>query len=451
VYRRRMCRRAACWVLLVVAACGDGASTDDDDDDDDDDDIVACDPAAEWCDPIPASAAPCDDLDAYWPITAAAEAIPLVVHFSRVDQAATAGEVLALLEDAWSAQVDTLGWTPPLPDEGRCGDGPEIDIFLWEGNDEAYVEGFADNPATPYDDWFTFMAVDPWGSIGGELLGSTLAHELNHMMQAANDWFEPIGFFEMSATFIERQLYPDTGWFASIVADYQAFPEWAPHHDDGYETWFMYGSALYLEFLCDRYFDGDPAFLAALWEAARSDPSGDPDANEPDLIDAIDLALADVDASYADSLIELARWRYYTGARDDGLHFAIGADLPAEADVALIADVEAVAATIPLDPAPELYGASYVQVRREAGQPASITVGLDVADTDGVRFVVQAVPGPGDSDGELLEVDPDTGVTAALDLSEHATRTIIVLALPAGELDPETGDGVTIDATLVLE
>jgi hypothetical protein len=447
-----MTRPRAWWiglgVLVLAAACGDSSSGDDDDDDDDDD--YVCDPEVEYCDALPANAVPCDDFDAYWPLAVAADAVPLVVHFSRADQAATADEVAAILEDAWRIEVQEQGFTPPIPDEGLCGDGPEIDIFLWEGNDEAYVDGLAENEATPYDDWFTYMVVDPWGSIGGELLGSTLAHELNHMMQAANDWFELTPFYEMSATFVEHELYPDTGWLASIVADYQLYPEWAPHHDDGYETWYMYASALYLEFLRDHYFEGDPAFLAALWEAARSDPSDEPDANEPDLIDAIDAALADFDASYADSLIDLARWRYYTGERDDGVHFADGADFPPDADVALIADVEAVAAAIPLDPAPELYGASYIQVRREPGQPASITVGLEAASTDGIRFVVQAVPGPGTTDGELLAVDPDTGATALLDLSEHSERTIIVLALPAGDLDPETGEPVDVDATLVL-
>ena len=31
--------------------------------------------------------------------------------------------------------------------------------------------------------------------------------------------------------------------------------------DDGYETWFMYGAALYLRFVRDRYFGGDAAFI----------------------------------------------------------------------------------------------------------------------------------------------------------------------------------------------
>jgi hypothetical protein len=415
----------------------------------------ACNDVEEHCGPIPEGAQPCVDhvRAVYWPLTLRSERYPFVVHYASHDQEAVAELTMEHLEAAWSVEVEELGFSAPLPDRGLCGDADEFDVFLWRGIDVAYVEAIADNPGTPHDDWITYMAVDAWGEYGGPALASTLAHELNHALQASDDWWESAVIFEMTATFIEEIVRPeDDVWHGAVVSDFQQHPDWALDHDDEYATWYMYGAALYLHYLRDRWFDGDASFAATMWRSFRIPPGGeeDPALNEPDFADALDALLAPEGTNYVDSQIEFARWRWYTGTPDDGRHFRDGARFGADADVRLAADVEAVPAAIVIEPAPMLLGSAYVRVRRRPGQPATLGVRMESTAGPEVRWVIQAVPGPAGAgqgcDGEVLE---PTG--AVLDLSMAAERAIVVTALPAGPYDPDTRSVERYPLTLILE
>jgi hypothetical protein len=414
----------------------------------------ACDDMEEHCGAIPDDAQPCDD-DAravYWPLALRSERYPFVVRYARHDQEATAALTVEHLDAAWSMEVEQLGFSAPLPDHGLCGDDDAFDVFLWRDIGVAYVEAIADEPATPHDDWITYMAVDAWGEYGGPALASTLAHELNHALQASDDWWESAAVFEMTATFVEELARPDDDiWHGAVVGDFQQHPDWALDHDDEYATWHMYGAALYLHYLRDRWFDGDAGFAAAMWRGLRIPPGADEDLalNEPDFADALDALLAPRGTSYVDSLVEFARWRWYTGARDDGRHFRDGARLGASADVRLAADVDAVPAAIVIEPAPMLLGSAYVRVRRRPGQPATLVVRLESAAGPEVRWVMQAVPGPAGAgqgdDGALLEPG------AALDLSSDAEQVLVLTALPAGPYDPDVRTAERYPVTLILE
>lgn len=414
----------------------------------------ACNSMEEHCGPIPEGAQPCeDDVRAlYWPLTLRSERYPFVVHYASRDQEAMAELTMEHLDAAWSAEVEALGFSAPLPDRGLCGADDAFDVFLWRGIDVAYVEAIADNPETPHDDWITYMAVDAWGEYGGPALASTLAHELNHALQASDDWWESAAIFEMTATFVEEIVRPeDDAWHGPVVSDFQQHPDWALDHDDEYATWYMYGAALYLHYLRDRWFDGDASFAAAMWRGFRTTPGAeeDPALNEPDFADALDALLAPRGTSYVDSQIEFARWRWYTGARDDGRHFRDGARFGADTDARLAADVEAVPASIVIEPAPMLLGSAFVRVRRRPGQPATLGVRLESTAGPEVRWVMQAVPGPAGagqgSDGEVLAPG------AVLDLSAAAERAIVITALPAGPYDPDMRTAEQYPVTLILE
>lgn len=336
--------------------------------------LLACTPG-----PIPDDAHPCASPE-HWPLDLASAHLPLHVHH-RPGEEATAAEVLALLETSWDAEL-ALGFRPPLPDGDLCGPDDGFDVFLWDGLVESYVDTLGENPDTAWDDEHTYMVLDPWGPYGGEVLDATVAHELNHAMQATDDWWDSPIAFEMTSTFVEELVFPeDDGWLQQ-VADFQARPHWSLDHDDAYETWYMYGSALYLHYLRERWFSGDAAFVGQMWLGMRSAGG-----NEPDFEDALDILLREVDGDFPASVLDFARWRWDTGARADAV-------------IPEVAVVEMVTA-LPHDVAVEVMalGSAYVAapaaaVRVVDGDPAVTWV---LQELDGA-VVVTALPLPDDAD-----------------------------------------------------
>lgn len=435
-----MTRAASIAILAAVAACGDGSADTDAGGADVADAGAPCDVSADYVGEIDLDADPCVDAQ-YWPHRIRSAQYPLVVHFASCSERATAAELLGYLETAWQVEIDQLGFSPPLPDGGACGPDGDYDVFVWRDLVEGYVAALDENVATPHDDYTTYMALDPWGPYGGDILQVTAAHELNHAMQATDDWWEPAPFFEMTAVFIEDVVYPEVDDYVTVSGDFQSRPDWSLDRDDGYETWYMYAAGLYLHMLRDRYFGGDASFAADAWRASRSPATGP---NSPDFIDALAATLlAGPGVSFADSVVELGRWRWFTGDRDDGAHFRDGPDI---AEVALAADLTSGAHTIDIDPAPMLLGTSYVRVARGNG-PASLAVSLS-SNEPGVRWVVQAVPSAdGAGDGETLDLSSGSAV---LDLSVVSERALVITALPAGEYDTDARTDRRFSVTIAL-
>ena len=238
---------------LVLAGC-----TGDDDDDDDG----------------PTGAYPCDN-PAEWPETLESATNPFTVHYELPGDAAMAAEVVALLDSSWAMEFGVLGFELPPSDGGACGEDDRFDVFLWRGEEECYVDIFAEVPETTWADYVPYMVVDPWGPYGGPILDSTLAHELNHAAQAGYDWDEPLSIFEMTATFMEDVVFDEDNEYRALLADFQRYPDWSIDSSDspnkGNGNFFLYGSALYLFYVRDRHFAGDASFTVDLWELSRSD------------------------------------------------------------------------------------------------------------------------------------------------------------------------------------
>ncbi len=271
------------------------------------------------------------------------------------------------------------------------------------------------------------MLLDPWGPYGGPILAQTVAHEFNHATQAADDWHEIGVSFEMSTVYVE-QLFGDA--CAECIADFQTRPEWSLLWYDDYETWYMYGAALYMHFLCDYYFHGDESFLPALWRAARNTP--DLLTNVPNLVDGVNTILAPINATFRESVELFARWRYYTDSRDDGQHFrhrqlGWGKQLPflTEAELTIpaitLADGEYV-----VNPAPMLLGSVYLEVERDQEGQASFGLSLEIPADPSIQWVVQALPGIAlGSDGD--RVNPSAARVA---FDPNGKRTLVITLLP---------------------
>jgi hypothetical protein len=365
-----------------------------------------------------------------WPYSIRSSLHPALVHYRAPSERDMAVTVLGLLDHSWDVEVGTLGFRPPIDDGGRCGPDGAFDVYLWAGHDDCFIDAIAEDGATAWDDRKAYEVLDPWGSYGGPILDTTVAHELNHAMQAADDWSDAAIVYEMTAVFIEDLVYGDDNEYVGQIIDFQAHPDWSLDHDDGYQTWYMYGSALYLRFLRDRYWAGDGAFIGAMWYALRS-----PADERPNFEDALDAMLrAKAGVGFVDSVVEFERWRVYTGTRDDGAHFREGATFAEPARLATIATTGGSAALASME-----LGAQYVELSRPAGGPSSITVSLTGASTE-VAWSVQAVPGP------TLDLSKGPAIVDA-----NVTRTLVVTALPLhGAGDPATRSQLHHHATLVI-
>jgi hypothetical protein len=379
------------------------------------------------------------DFNQQFPYSIRSEKLPVLVHYYKKVELETARQVLEYVEKGWDYHVNRLGMRPAITDNGECGPDAAFDVFVWKGHRSCLVNVLSGDTSTAWDDRRGYMVVDAWGPYGGPELEETVVHEMAHASQAADDWYEAPHTFEMSAVFTD-QVYADR-YIKTYFDDFQAHPDWALDRDDKYETWYMYGSSMYLLYLKDRFFGGEPQFLSRMWLGSRNPPGAENDQtlNEPDFADALDSILKEKGSSYVDTVPEFARWRWYTGDHVDDRHFRHfrnGLDNLKAAKLALAAQAEAKPGTISIsENAPMMLGTSYIELKAGTGTPQALYVTLQAQLKPGVRFVVQAVPGlTADADGETLDLSSGP---KQLRLTANQSRTLIVTAVPTGPYDPD--------------
>lgn len=271
-----------------------------------------------------------------WAGSLSSSSHPLRVSWRDPRDATRARATLRFAEQSWDAEIGTLSFRPPILTPDPLGGPPVYNIFLVRGIGYAFTVGYRDYPDTWWDDWSTLIVIDPL-AYADELLRTTVAHELNHAMQATDDWYENLSAMESSATYAEEAVYDQDDSYLPTLPAAQQLCFLPFEFDDGYRTWFLYGGVSWLLCLRDRWFPGDPAFLGRAWRLMRSPQRGSmepPQLNEPDFADAFDLVLrAGAGTTYGKSVLEYDRWRWFTGRRDDGRHFEEGARWPRGAEI----------------------------------------------------------------------------------------------------------------------
>ena len=383
----------------------------------------------------------------YWPYNVASSKYPFLVHYSSPDELETARRIIAYLDTAWQRQIVEQGYEPPPSDTGMCGPDGRFDVFIRRGVNSCKVDLITEEFVTRWGGRASYMQVDPWGDYGGDKLAATIAHEFNHATHAANDWYDLPISFEMSASYVDQFYGPQD---VRDILDFQKHPDWGLLRNDSYLTYYMYGSALYLHFLRDRYFGVDDSFVPQLWVKMRNTP--DLMVNKPNFVDALNSLLVKTETAFGespflDTVPEFARWRYYAGDRNDSRHFRnINDDrrptslppVPREWQMALITEatlpIKKVTMPLPHDiyefnPAPMMTGTVYLTVQRRNASQTSFQLSLDIPYDPAVKWVVQAVPGVvAGSDGETVDVSSGA---VRIPLASDGARTLIVTALPA--------------------
>jgi hypothetical protein len=380
---------------------------------------------------LPGDTFPCERLDA-WPFSIVSALHPLRVHHRTRAEAAVSARVVELLDEAWAAQVDGLGLPAPLTDEldgdtFGCGRDERIDVFVFAGSDDAYVDVVAEEIDTPNEDYAPYMVIDPTQTFSGSELRPTLFHEFHHLQQAALDWYDGQILYESSATFVEAVLAdPEHDWEFTLL-DVADHPDWSIDRDAGYDSFFNYGQAAYLFFLQQAYFDGGMEFFRDLWLGLPS-----PYQEDPDYQDVLDELLAPHGVTFLQTVPVYARWWAYTGDSDDGAHFARGAFWPTPVTTTVTVDASTTTTVRPM-----LLGSAYVQL--QAGAPGDVVVGIEGAVPSGAALVVQRVPGAA-SDADVL----------TLPASVPSDALLIVTPMPAGAYDVDTRNDDAVAVTLTL-
>jgi hypothetical protein len=149
-----------------------------------------------------------------------------VVHYTTQGQHATteayAQAAAEALEEAFSFQIDRLGWPLPPPDCGEGGD-ERFDLYLLDLSEQG-VFGYAqpevqvgDNPFTPEVEQYAatshLVVENDMEGFSDDPLGAmraTIAHELHHNIQFSFDFGDAYGGpTEWGAVWMETQVYPD--------------------------------------------------------------------------------------------------------------------------------------------------------------------------------------------------------------------------------------------------
>lgn len=240
---------------------------------------------------------------------------PLRVHYRLEDQLAQAQDLLGMAEIAWEAEVNGLGFDPPEPD-GESGGDDALDLYLASydytgGQAVTLISGFDVRSGDGRQSCTSSILI--YEGLPVETLPVTVAHELNHALQAAMDFQEHPWIWEATATAVEDIVFDEINDYTRMVAQFQQFPEQTLMLFEKQSIYglYPYGGSIFIRFLMERYFSADPYFLRNLWKYMQQDD----EQNEPDFLDAVSRQLTEGGASWNDALLEFSAWRVFTGSR----------------------------------------------------------------------------------------------------------------------------------------
>lgn len=365
--------------------------------------------------------------------------LPIRVSFKPGEEA-YAQSVLEAAELSWQIQTERWGFYEPLMEPGF--EPYRIHITPAGSGTAGYTSPYARNDATPWADCFTYIVIDP--DLGG-YAQSTMAHELNHAMQAAMDCAELSAYWENTSVYIQVQTLPR---FADMalwsLSSFQAEP-WRPLDDFDYGAGYQYGGSLWNFFLADTYADpGDagPILIRRIWEASMQDDFQ----NSVPYFDGIDAVITEEtgDASAFDhALADFCEARYFVGGNDDGQHIQGAADWT-HATVRVAA--RHTTAILPFEPAarpesdrrPEGTGCNHVLFDLPPTYPYPLRVTFD--GDDDTRWAVRVLRITSDqqvSSTPLALEAPDWAGEVTLDTTGY--RRLLLVVTNLGPAEDRTG------------
>jgi hypothetical protein len=319
--------------------------------------------------------------------------LPVRCHWDREEDSAKCATVFAAMVDAWSTQVDGIGFAPPQADDDGL-----LDIYLYD-----YPPGGAWTFCSSWGDAIVgdgrtgcpaYIALAR--SIPEPAIPDYIAHEFNHTLQYAIDWREwSLPIWEGVATMAATWTYPDLQPNSHDVGDYQKTP-WLGLSGDGYflddeydlYSWYEYGSALWIASIDATYGAGDGTVGGRdLWFGAAQEGTG---GNFVTVLDSYDAITGGWEAALLQ--FDTERTRVGTPASPSWASWASEqAVLPIEDAT----DFGSLPATIEPAVAPFATGVAYIEV---SGVPAGeiLTIEARSADSEQAWGVLASQDGEDD-------------------------------------------------------
>jgi hypothetical protein len=321
-------------------------------------------------------------------------------------------EVAAIYDEVLDLYQGKLGFRAPPSDEAvsvdNGGDG-RFDVYLVDfngvGDGVFRPDGcLKDKPQicagymVQENDYKNYGY--PSTTIANRILGS---HEFFHAVQAAYDGEQDSVIREGTAVWATEKFDPSLKDFEAFIDGYLDNTDRTLNQPlPGPVDPFSYGSAIFFQFLDERYGEG---IIRAMWERCEDGAEGVPDPYWYD--ELTPLLKSEAGSSFSEALIEFATWNLYTGSfADPAKSYDAGSGYPR---------VKMNDVTEPLvDEQLRVFQASYQYYRMAPGGRSAITAA-----------VVPPKDAPAEAEGLqiLLAVERGSAIESTLKLADPLAGT----------------------------
>ncbi len=259
--------------------------------------------------------------------------------------------VAGVYDDVTGTYERTLGFRRPLSDAtipNNGGDG-RFDVYLLDFGSGADGTFRVDQCLSSNQEQCIGYVVQendfvgfgyPNATVATRILGS---HEYFHAVQDAYDDGQGAVISEGTAVWATEQYDPSTSDFEGFISGYLSQADRSiDSPPPGPVPAYAYGSAIFFQFLTERY---ERALVRKLWERCvngQGHPSEPANVADPGWVVQLDALLkADYQSSFAQAFREFATWNLYTGSAADPLKaYAQGARYPGPKTTAITAPYE---------------------------------------------------------------------------------------------------------------
>lgn len=383
--------------------------------------------------------------------------LPIRVFYDD-DTAGAAAGILAEAEEAWAAEVDGLGFAPPLRLVGAEDDVQEgFDLVLDPTlPGVASYEVQSNHAETAITDCPTVAYVNPDYLTSDEMLQMGVVHVFNHNSLHAVDCIEPpVPAYDMFAVATEVVVM-GSGHMYWLMSELPAFQNHPWYSLDAYSTadvFYSYGSGFFLLFLDEVYGAGDGALLPAIWARTAQDgnvtswtgPTCEADVeNQPEFLDAMAAELEAQGSSFDEAFVLFTEYRFFVGNDDDGAHLGEAGEWGGS-EVAR--DTELVSADLPLEGAAPAhgvaeYGASYVEID-PAGLPSPQEATISFAGNPAKAWAASLFLVPAEGAATIVPFALDADQAGEVTVDDASAWSMVVLAaanLGDGDHDANLAD-----------
>jgi hypothetical protein len=180
--------------------------------------------------------------------------------------------------DVWQAEVDELGYAPPLPDAESPTNGGDarLDVYLVDIGRSGYFgycttddpNGWITTRVSAYcvldDDFADPVLQVPVPAVG---LHVTAAHEFFHAVQFGHDWLEDLWFMEGTAVWMEDEVYDGANDLLRYLGERSPLGRPEVPLDAGHAG-YEYGAWLFWRYLSEHH---GPGIVRSAWKRAVGD------------------------------------------------------------------------------------------------------------------------------------------------------------------------------------